>query len=300
MAKKDDNQLELFAPMFPSSIAVKDQQDLMQYPFFSLSKSKRTTPIDFDNGKVQITVTSSDRYGIASIFDADILIYIASQLMEAHNKGLPTSRVIKVSKYDILEFVGKATGGKSYIQLKNALRRLKATMVETTIRPEDGSKGDRVFGWIEDFTAIEKNGRPVALSITIPQWFYNGVVDRQLVLTMNRKYFEIEGGLERFLYRIARKVAGTSNELKMKLDTVRKRSGTTRKPGAFRKLVENIMIKQSLPEYWIFLVKRQATGDEYVVANQKARFRTYEEAYANISFIAMDKALILASRRKRR
>jgi len=240
-------------------------------------------------------------YGIASIFDADVLIYVASMLMEAHNKGLPTSPEIKVSKYDLLEFVGKATGGKSYQQLENALNRLQATSIVTTIRTEDGKldmKGG--FSWLADWGAVKKNGKPVAIRFRLNDWIYKGIIEKKLVLTIGRKYFELEGGLERFLYRLARKVAGNTNELKMKLDTVRKRSGTTRKPGAFRKLIEEIMTKQSIPEYWIFLATRSSTGDEYVVANQKARFKTYEDAYANISFVAMDRALIKTNRHKRR
>ncbi|MEO9132453.1 MAG: RepA replication protein, partial [Sphingomonas sp.] len=42
-------QLDLFRSI-PGDIAPRDAQDLMAWPFFSLAKSKRVTPIDFHMG----------------------------------------------------------------------------------------------------------------------------------------------------------------------------------------------------------------------------------------------------------
>src|SRR5260370_1400079 len=44
--KLDDSQLDLFIAL-PSDLPARDQQDLMERPFFSLSKNKRTTPIEY-------------------------------------------------------------------------------------------------------------------------------------------------------------------------------------------------------------------------------------------------------------
>ena len=42
----------------------------------------------------------------------------------------------------------------------------------------------------------------------MPDWFYAGVIDQALVLTIDRAYFDLTGGLERWLYRIVRKHGG--------------------------------------------------------------------------------------------
>ena len=42
----------------------------------------------------------------------------------------------------------------------------------------------------------------------VPDWFYEGVLDRALVLTIDPAYFLLTGGLERWLYRIVRKHGG--------------------------------------------------------------------------------------------
>ncbi|PQA71437.1 replication initiator protein A, partial [Brucella oryzae] len=43
-------------------------------------------------------------------------------------------------------------------------------------------------------------------------WFYQSVIDRSLVLAINPAYFRLKGGIERWLYRVARKHAGYQPE----------------------------------------------------------------------------------------
>lgn len=295
---KNEQQLSLFQPDFAGVVPAKDQQDLMTYPFFSLSKQKRTTPIKYDDGRVKITVTGHQDHGIANIYDADILIYVASQIMEARNKGLETSRRIQISRYDILEFLGKGTGGNRYKRLEESLERLQSTSVRTTIREEDSRyKVDAMFSWIERWSAVTKNGRPIAIEFYVDEWFYQGIVQGK-VLTLPRSYFRVESGFERFLYKLCRKTVGNTRDgqLWMKLETVHKRSGMTRKPGAFRKMIELIVEAQSVPDYWIFLMKRPVTGDWYVTAASKAYYKTRLDAYESIDFFDADR--LMAERAK--
>ena len=84
------DQLELFRAL-PGDFAPRDAQDLMAYPFFSLSKCRRVTPIDYRIGEVAIRVEATAEHGMATIWDADVLIWAASQLIEARDKGLRTS-----------------------------------------------------------------------------------------------------------------------------------------------------------------------------------------------------------------
>src|SRR3546814_8906442 len=66
-------QLDLFRAI-PGELAARDAQDLMAWPFFSLAKSKRVTPIDFRMGDVTITVEATAEHGMATIWDADVQI----------------------------------------------------------------------------------------------------------------------------------------------------------------------------------------------------------------------------------
>lgn len=60
-------QLDLFRAL-PGDFAPRDAQDLMAYPFFSLAKSHRITPIDFTAGKIAIRVEAVADHGMATIW----------------------------------------------------------------------------------------------------------------------------------------------------------------------------------------------------------------------------------------
>src|ERR1700720_688038 len=98
-------QLELLRAL-PGDLAPRDAQDLMAYPFFSLSKSHRVTPIDFRMGEIAIRVEATPGHGLAPIWDADVLIWAASQIAERRDKGVRTSRLMAATPYEILTFVG--------------------------------------------------------------------------------------------------------------------------------------------------------------------------------------------------
>jgi plasmid replication initiation protein len=89
----------------PGELAPRDAQDLMAYPFFSLAKSRRITPIDFRAGTITIRVEAVPEHGMATIWDADVLIWAASQIVEARDAGLKTSRLMAATPYEI---VGRA------------------------------------------------------------------------------------------------------------------------------------------------------------------------------------------------
>ena len=114
-------QLDLFRAL-PGDLAARDAQDLMAYPFFSLAKSKRVVPIDFRAGKISIRVEAVPEHGMATIWDADVLIWAASQIVEARDAGLKTSRLMAATPYEILTFVGRGTSARDYDRLKAASR----------------------------------------------------------------------------------------------------------------------------------------------------------------------------------
>jgi plasmid replication initiation protein len=201
------DQLELFRAL-PGELAPRDAQDLMAYPFFSLSKSHRVTPIDFHMGEVTIRVEATPEHGMATIWDADVLIWAASQLVEARDKGLRTSRLMAATPYEILTFIRRGTSVRDYQRLKAALDRLQSTSVATTLRQLAERRMHR-FSWVNEWKErADGQGRPSGLELIIPDWLYAAVLNDALVLTIDRAYFDLTGGLERWLYRIVRKHAG--------------------------------------------------------------------------------------------
>jgi plasmid replication initiation protein len=206
-SRSERSQLELFRAL-PGDLAPRDAQDLMAYPFFSLAKSKRIVPIDFRAGAISIRVEAVPEHGMATIWDADVLIWAASQIVEARDAGLKTSRLMAATPYEILTFVGRGTSARDYDRLKAGLDRLQATSVLTSIRQPAERRRHR-FSWINEWKeTADPSGRPFGLELILPDWFYAGVLDDALVLTIDRAYFGLTGGLERWLYRLVRKHGG--------------------------------------------------------------------------------------------
>lgn len=245
----DRVQLDLFRSI-PGEFAVRDAQDLMTWPFFSLAKSRRIRPIDFQMGEVSITVEATPEHGMATIWDADILIWAASQIVEARDDGRPTSRLMATTPHEILSFTRRGTSVHHYDRLKAALDRLQSTTVATSIRQPLARRRHR-FSWINEWKErLDGQGRPLGIELILPDWFYSAVIDQALVLTIDRAYFDLTGGMERWLYRLVRKHGGhQSGGWSFDVAHLYLKSGvlSPRKQFAFdlRKIVQ----RQSLPGY---------------------------------------------------
>ena len=189
-------------------VAPRDQRDLMERPFFSLAKAKRVTPIAYKTGDSEVQVYAVPEHGMATIWDADILIWAGSQIVEALDRGLRTSRFFRFTPYQLLTAIGRATGNREYQLLRGALTRLQSTVIRTTIRQGEHWRRQQ-FSWINEWEELVTHaGRVEGMEFVLPDWFYQGVLDRRLVLTIDPGYFALTGGIERWLYRVARKHAG--------------------------------------------------------------------------------------------
>lgn len=242
-------QLSLFRAL-SGALAPRDAQDLMAYPFFSLAKSRRVVPIDFRAGKIAIRVEAVPEHGMATIWDADVLIWAASQIVEARDGGLKTSRLMAATPYEILTFVGRGTSVRDYDRLKAALDRLQSTTIMTSIRQSTDRRRHR-FSWINEWKeTADVHGRPRGLELILPDWFYAGVLDAALVLTIDPAYFQLTGGIERWLYRLVRKHGGRQpGGWQFDFRHLHRKSGSTAKPYDFACDLRALVARQSLPGY---------------------------------------------------
>src|SRR3546814_20159120 len=101
----------------------------MTWPFFALGKSRRTAPIDFRSGGVTVRVEGTAAHGIATIWDADVLIWAASQWLPARDAGLPTSRRLAPTPYELLRFLGRGTSLRHSQRLRAASARHRNSAV---------------------------------------------------------------------------------------------------------------------------------------------------------------------------
>jgi len=260
LLQTERGQLELFRAL-PGEIAPRDAQDLMSYPFFSLAKSPRVRPIDFRMGDVAIRVEATPEHGMATIWDADVLIWAASQIVEARDAGLKTSRLMAASPYAILTFIGRGTSVRDYHRLKAALDRLQSTSIATTLRQHTERRMHR-FSWVNEWKeCVDAHGRPQGIEMILPDWFYSAILNDALILTIDRAYFDLTGGLERWLYRLVRKHGGRQAAgWRFGVAHLYAKSGSLSPLRRFAFELRDIVRRQPLPGYTLCF-ERAITGE---------------------------------------
>ncbi len=263
-------------------VAPRDQRDLMERPFFSLAKAKRVTPIAYKTGDTEVQVYGVPEHGMATIWDADILIWAGSQIVEALDRGLPTSRFFRFTPYQLLTAIGRATGNREYQLLRGALTRLQSTVICTTIRQGEHWRRQQ-FSWINEWEELVTHaGRVEGMEFVLPDWFYQGVLDRRLVLTIDPCYFALTGGIERWLYRVARKHAGRQPEgWRFDLRHLHTKSASTARFTDFALDIRRIAARQPLPGYRLEIERLfDATGflGEFIVMRPDGPFELVDKS----------------------
>ncbi len=238
--------------------APKDDMGSMEHPMFSLSTKPDHRIRTYEHNGNTVTIAPG-AYGLATIWDKDILIYCISQVMEALNRGREdVSRTVWVTAYDLLVTTNRQTDGKGYRALKAALDRLATTYITTNIM----TSGERItqgFGLIDSWKIVEKSpndDRMVAVEITLSKWLYNAIKGRE-VLTINRDYFRLRKGIERRLYELARKHCGRKAKWKINLELLHKKSGSGGTLKEFRRKMRQIAKTNHLPEYRMVYTREQ-------------------------------------------
>ena len=228
----------------------RDQRDLMERPFFSLAKARRTAPILYEAGDIRVEVYAVPEHGMATIWDADVLIWAASQIVEAENRGFKTSRFLRITPYQLLIAIGRQTGSRDYKLLKGAFTRLQSTVIRTTIRGGEHWRRHQ-FSWINEWEeCTTRDGRVEGMEFVLPDWFYRGVIDRSLVLAIDPAYFRLTGGIERWLYRVARKHAGRQPKgWLFEIAHLHEKSGSLVRVSDFALQIRHIADRQPLPGY---------------------------------------------------
>lgn len=257
-----NDQFELFLP-YIADMPLRDQREMMERPFFSLAKSKRVKPIDYTSpdGKAWVHVSANPDYGMATIWDADILIYCASVLADMARRGLnDIPRKLHLMPYDLLRAIHRPTTGRAYELLGQSLDRLVSTTIKTNIRAEN--RREATFSWLDGWTQLvdERTERSRGMTIELSNWFYEGVLMQGGVLSIDRAYFDLTGGRERWLYKVARKHAGGAGEggFAISMPTLFEKSGAE---GAYRRFkfeIAKIAERDPLPGYTLLL--EQADG----------------------------------------
>src|SRR3546814_18891296 len=107
---------------------------------------------------------------MTTIWEADIMNYLASHLNELRERGAnDISPVIRLQPGDLLKRICWGTSGRAYERLVNALDRLQATTIKPNIRA-NAQSSKTPFLWIDRYThhVYEKNKRTLGVETKLP------------------------------------------------------------------------------------------------------------------------------------
>ena len=256
-----DEQADFFVPSL-YDVGGRDNRTVMDVAVFRLSKSNKRAGemirYELPDGFVEVT---AGHYGMASVWDYDIVLMMVSHLTEAMNryrdgKGEKPGRTFKPHVSDILKFARRGDGSRQVEEVEKALDRLKGTTIKT-VRERTGEDGRKMReveaeGLISRYSVFARTdtGRVNAVEIEAPVWIYQEIVGGKQpdVLTVHPDYFLIEPGIGRFVYRLARRAAG-KGVAKWSFQTIYERSGSTGTFSKFRENLRKIIKANDLPEY---------------------------------------------------
>ncbi|MGS8407978.1 replication initiator protein A (plasmid) [Escherichia coli] len=242
----------------------RDELANMEHPFFAL-KSGDTKDREYKNGNVTVNVRGNS-LGLATVFDKDIWIYAISKLQQAIFEEKPISRTIIFTPYEFFMTTNRAKSGRAYEDLRNALRRLAGTRVETNILYSQEKQETENFGLIDKWRIIEeKKGKLDVgmVEVTLPDWLYQGITQTK-ILKISGDYFRIRKAIDRRIYEIARKHCGYQKEFCISLELLHLKSGSSALLKMFRHNIKQLAKNNDLPDYSVFFdVEKDAVRFTY-------------------------------------
>jgi plasmid replication initiation protein len=182
--------------------------------------------------------------------------------------------------HNLLKSIRRPTGGAHYDRLRAALERLSHTAVRTNIWAE-GKRKFASFHWLEGWTEVidESTGLTQGMTLTLPDWLFRGIVERGGVLTIHEDYFLLTGGIERWLYRVARKHGGNQDiGLQFTMRQLHEKSGSAARFADFAFDIREVVLADGLPEYALTLW-RNREGEEVVGFVRRSKLAITDPRY---------------------
>ena len=265
-----------------SSLGIKDTQQQLEHPLFSLSKKP-----DLGIRKQHLTsgVTIEivpSALGRPTIWDKDLLIFAISDLRSRMERGEAISPRIRFHTADVIEFCQRIKGGSAYARLNRALMRLAGALIKTNVRT-GGIEATDYFHIIDKATIKRQydkpDGRLIYCEFTLSDWLFRAVQNDSEILTLHPDYFRLRRALDRRLYEIARKHCGRQAEWAIGIEKLYDKSGSgsdLRKSSGLRKfrfelrrIADSAGDQRDLLEYDVAL-RAGRRGQELVVFRRRA------------------------------
>ncbi len=240
----------------------KSELHTMEIPFLAISKKIDIEPRHYksSDGKSAVSLMPT-AYGIPTIWDKDLLLYVETLIRDAMSRGVmgEENRAIQIDSWNFLDATVRGDGMQQYKGLRSTLRRLASCYIETNIET-DGKITTEAFNLIQRHKIIAetRTGKIASIEIKLCDWLYRAIWNMSKeMLSINRDYFKLKGGIERRLYELARKHCGNQPYWKVGIPVLWDKSGSKSTLRDFRhKVFEGQGDLGTIPDYRVSLLPK--------------------------------------------
>ncbi|TVV76985.1 replication initiator protein A [Sphingomonas solaris] len=264
MLLKQPDLFQLDSPLFAD---LQGERTVAEFPFFALSKRMNMTSMIFESAGARIEINPSST-GVATIYDKEILLYIASLMVERMEKGERVDRVVSFTANDLFRVTSTNSSARSYASLKASLARLQGTQIITNI--ETGGEGsDSAFSWLlkADIKYVKTPDgarRIKRIEVMVCDWLYRAILVDRRIAAYHHDFFRL-GPIERRLYELAKFNCIDGVGFEVELEGLANRVGCAsdrRGLEYFKKQLREFAEKQPLPEYQLHLTDQKQVSSQ--------------------------------------
>ncbi|RVT90304.1 replication initiator protein A [Sphingomonas crocodyli] len=256
------NQGDLFKLDSPLFGDVQGEQTVAEFPFFALAKKKQMKPMIFESDDVRIQINPGSD-GIATIYDKEILLYIASLMVERMERGEKVEQCLTFTANDLFRVTDTNASARSYSSLRASLQRLQGTQIITNV--ETGGEGhEGAFSWVLKYEikhTRDRNGerRVKAIEVMVCDWLYRAILTDRRIAAYHLDFFKL-GPIERRLYELAMFNCQDGNGYIIGIEALAARVGCStdgRGLEYFKKELRRISDSDTLPEYFLEIIEEK-------------------------------------------
>ena len=197
-----------------SSSLIKVESNLEEFPLFQLGRKRQKgtatyeRTIEGNDGShlTQRFEVSSSKYSLPGPMDMDVYLAVL-ELLEIRG-GMPESGKLYFSLYELVRILGWQHGGRTYAKLKESLRRIALTGIESEnafySKGEHRHISDTFRLWSVHFSEkkSQRGDESSRHHIRFDEWFIRSFHDYYLKGLDTNFYWELCSPLSRRLYRL--------------------------------------------------------------------------------------------------
>jgi plasmid replication initiation protein len=253
VAIRQGNLFQVDSPLYGR---VKGERSIMDFPFFALSKSENRAPKVYDHEDIRIEIRPGAT-GIATMYDKEIILYVASLMTQEIQKGNEVSQDFTFTAHDYFRVTGTHTPGSGdYQRFTDALERLQATQIRTNIRTGD-QQDKGWFSWLAEASANyqrKANGDEQlrVIKVRLCAWLYRAILRDGKIYDYHPDYFRLKP-TEKRLYEIAH-CHCDGEAIEMTIEELYAKVGTTGPINEFKRQMKTIDKENRIPDYRIELI----------------------------------------------